>query len=95
MKISKEEVEKVAVLARLALTEGETETFSSEMSSILDYFDKLKEVDTEKVEPTSHASAGRNVMRHDEVRPSLSKEECLMNAPDADKGCLRVPKIIG
>jgi aspartyl-tRNA(Asn)/glutamyl-tRNA(Gln) amidotransferase subunit C len=94
MKITKEEVDKVAKLARLEFTEEEKGKFTSQLNSILEYFDKLGELDTRGVEATSHASAINNVFRDDEVESSISKEESLMNAPDSKRGCFRVPRII-
>ena len=94
MKLSKQEVEHVAQLARLAVTEDEKERYSLQLSAILTYVEKLKELDTSKVEPTSHVLAMQNVMRGDEVRPGLSIEKGLANAPDRENGFFRVPKII-
>ncbi|MFH2012186.1 MAG: Asp-tRNA(Asn)/Glu-tRNA(Gln) amidotransferase subunit GatC [Pseudomonadota bacterium] len=94
MKITKEEINKVASLARLGFSEEEKETFTSQLNSILVYFDKLKELDTTGVEPTSHASNVSNVFRDDKVEPSISKEDSLLNAPDGKRDCFRVPKII-
>lgn len=94
MKITKEEVDKVAKLARLGFTEEEKEKFASQLNSILVYFDKLGEVDTRGIEPTSHASTISSVFRDDEVESSISKEESLLNAPDGKRGCFRVPRII-
>ncbi|MFH1624394.1 MAG: Asp-tRNA(Asn)/Glu-tRNA(Gln) amidotransferase subunit GatC [Pseudomonadota bacterium] len=94
MKITKEEVEKVAALARLEFTDEEKEMFTNQLNIILDYFDTLKALDTREVEPTFHVSAIRNVFRDDEVGPSISREESLLNAPDRKGGCFRVPRII-
>jgi aspartyl-tRNA(Asn)/glutamyl-tRNA(Gln) amidotransferase subunit C len=94
MKISKEEVEHVALLARLKFSESEKERFTTQMNSILDYMDKLKELDTSQVEPTFHAVAERNVFREDTVLSSFPQELSLNNAPDGDRGFFRVPKII-
>jgi aspartyl-tRNA(Asn)/glutamyl-tRNA(Gln) amidotransferase subunit C len=94
MKISKEEVEHVALLARLKFSESEKERFTTQMNGILDYMDKLKELDTSQVEPTFHAVAERNVFREDIVLSSFPQELSLSNAPDGDRGFFRVPKII-
>lgn len=94
MKITKEEVDKVAKLARLGFTEEEKEKFASQLNSILVYFDKLGELDTTGIEPTSHASTISNVFRDDKVESSISKEESLLNAPDGKGDCFRVPRII-
>ena len=94
MKISKEEIEHIAVLARLSLPEEEKELFDSQLSSILDYMEKLNELDTKGIEPTSHVLTLSNVMRDDIPRPSIPKEDALMNAPDHTEKFFRVPKII-
>ncbi|NWF54528.1 MAG: Asp-tRNA(Asn)/Glu-tRNA(Gln) amidotransferase subunit GatC [Syntrophaceae bacterium] len=94
MKISRKEVEHVARLARLKFSEAEMERFTTQLNSILEYMDKLQELDTGAVEPTFHAVAQRNVFRDDRVLPSASQELTLSNAPDGDRGFFRVPKII-
>jgi aspartyl-tRNA(Asn)/glutamyl-tRNA(Gln) amidotransferase subunit C len=94
MKISKEEIEHIAVLARLSLPEEEKELFGSQLSNILDYMEKLNELDTKGIEPTSHVLPLSNVMRDDAPRPSIPKEEALTNAPDHTEKFYRVPKII-
>jgi aspartyl-tRNA(Asn)/glutamyl-tRNA(Gln) amidotransferase subunit C len=94
MKISKEEIEHIAVLARLSLPEEEKELFGSQLSNILDYMEKLNELDTKGIEPTSHVLPLSNVMRDDAPRPSIPKEEALTNAPDHTEKFFRVPKII-
>ena len=94
MRITQEEVEHVAKLARLAITEEEKERYSQQLSNILTYIEKLKELDTSKVDPTSHVLPMKNVFREDEVRPSLPREEILKNAPDRTEEFFRVPKII-
>ncbi|MCK4325708.1 Asp-tRNA(Asn)/Glu-tRNA(Gln) amidotransferase subunit GatC [bacterium] len=94
MKISKKDVEHVAKLARLRLAEEEKEKFGKQLSEILEYVEKLNELDTEKVEPTSHVVPLKNVMREDEVRPSLPVEDVLRNAPVREGKYFKVPKII-
>ena len=94
MKLSKEEVEHVALLARLKFSEREKERFTTQLNSILEYMDKLKELDTSQVEPTFHAVSRKNVFREDAVLPSAPQERALSNAPDGDRGFFRVPKII-
>jgi len=94
MKISKEEIEHIAALARLSLSEEEKELFGSQLSSILDYMEKLNELDTKGIEPTSHVLSLSNVMRNDIPMPSIPKEDALMNAPDHTEKFYRVPKII-
>lgn len=94
MKITTKEVEYVAKLARLKLTEQEKDLFTQQLDSILDYMGKLNELDTEKVPPTSHVLPLKNVMREDEVKDSHLQEELLSNAPERDDNFFSVPKII-
>ena len=94
MKITKEEVEHVTLLARLKFSESEKERFTTQLNSILEYMEKLGELDTTRVEPTFHAVARTNVFREDLVKPSIPQDFSLSNAPDGDRGFFRVPKII-
>jgi aspartyl-tRNA(Asn)/glutamyl-tRNA(Gln) amidotransferase subunit C len=94
VKISKEESEHIATLARLSLSEEEKELFGSQLSSILDYMEKLDELDTKDIEPTSHVLSLNNVMRDDIPWPSIPKEDALRNAPEHTEKFYRVPKII-
>lgn len=94
MKISKEEIEHIAVLARLSLTGEEKELFGPQLSGILGYMEQLNGLDTKDVEPTSHVLALENVMRGDIPTESLPREEALMNAPSHTEKFYRVPKII-
>jgi aspartyl-tRNA(Asn)/glutamyl-tRNA(Gln) amidotransferase subunit C len=94
MRITKEEVDHVALLARLKFSESEKERFTSQLNSILGYMEKLGELDTTLVEPTFHAVARTNVFRQDSVQPSIPQDLSLSNAPDGDRGFFRVPKII-
>ena len=94
MKITIKDVEDVARLARLELNEAEKERMRAQLDSILSYIDKLNELDTSAVEPTSHVLQMVNVFREDEVRQSLSQEEALANAPDPHDLFFRVPKIL-
>lgn len=94
MKIDTAQVKHIAKLARLALPNEELETYSGQLSSILSYIGKLKELDTSAVEPTSHVLDLKNVMREDLSRPSVPPEEILSNAPDRKDNFYRVPKII-
>jgi aspartyl-tRNA(Asn)/glutamyl-tRNA(Gln) amidotransferase subunit C len=94
MKIAKEEIEHIAILARLYLSKQEKEIFGSQLSKILDYMEKLNELDTNDVDPTSHVLSLNNVMREDISKDSISREEALKNAPDHTKRFFRVPKII-
>lgn len=94
MKIDKKTVEYIANLARLSLTKEEKETFTKQLDKILTYIDKLNELDTSSIEPTFHPLPLKNVFREDEVKPSLPKEEALANAPEKEKSCFKVPRII-
>jgi aspartyl-tRNA(Asn)/glutamyl-tRNA(Gln) amidotransferase subunit C len=94
MKISKEEIEHIAVLARLSLSEEEKELFGPQLSSILGYMEKLNELDTKDIEPTSHVITLTNVMRDDSPADSIPREDALMNAPSHTDKFYRVPKII-
>ena len=94
MKIGVKEVEYVAGLARLRLSDEEKEEFTTQLDDILTYMDKLNEVDTTGVEPTSHVISIRNVLRNDEVRESLPSEPSLKNAPEKERSFYKVPKII-
>ncbi len=94
MKITKEEVEHVALLARLKFSEKEKERFVIQLNNILEYMDQLGKVDTSSVEPTFHAVSQKNIYREDAVMPSLDLENTLANGPDTDRGFFRVPKII-
>ena len=93
-KITRREVEHVARLGRLALSEEEKELMTRQLDRILGYVDKLNELDTSQVEPTSHVIPMENVMREDVVRPSLSQDDALANAPDREPPFFRVPRII-
>ena len=93
-KITRREVEQVARLARLELTEDEKETMTRQLDRILGYVAKLNELDTSQVEPTSHVIPMVNVMREDEPRASLSPNDALANAPDRAEAFFRVPRII-
>ena len=93
-KITMQEVEQVARLARLQLSDAEKERMRSELDGILSYIDKLRALDTEGVPPTSHAVPMINVMRDDEPVPSLPQADMLANAPDRSGEFFRVPKII-
>ena len=95
--ISPADVARIAELARLALTAEELEVFSKQLASILDYAEQLRDVDTSGVTPTSHPLALTAAVRADELRSSLSRDEALRAAPDADTaaGLFKVPRVIG
>ncbi len=94
MKITKEEVEYVAHLARLDFSEAEKVKFTSQLNDILMYVEKLNEVDTTGIEPMSHAIALENAFRDDAVEESLGLELSLSNSPEARGPFFRVPKVI-
>jgi aspartyl-tRNA(Asn)/glutamyl-tRNA(Gln) amidotransferase subunit C len=94
MKITKKEVEYVARLARLALSEAEKEKMTAQLDSILQYVDTLNKLDTKNVEPTSHVLPLNNVWREDITRPSTPRDEILANAPDQAEGFYKVKKVI-
>ena len=87
------DVEHVAKLARLELTEEEKQKFSTQLNSILEYVNEMNEIDTTDIEPMSHALPVYNVMREDEVSYEQTKEELMKNAPYEEDGFFRVPKI--
>lgn len=95
MSISPEEVEHIAKLARLQLTEEEKKRFQVELGKIIEYFDQLKKLDTENVPPMTHAVPIENVLREDQVKPSLPVEEALQNAPEKKDSYFQVPKVVG
>jgi len=88
------DVKYVAHLARLALTPEEEQKFQAQLGNILGYIAKLNEVDVSNVEPTAHAVPLVNITRKDEVRPSLSHEDAMCNAPAQLNGLFQVPKIV-
>ena len=94
MKITVDEVEHVAKLSRLTFSGQEKELFTRQLDAILSYVDKLNELDTKGVEPTSHVLPIKNVFKDDSPRPSLSPDEALLNAPEKSGHFYRVPKII-
>jgi len=93
-KITRAEVEHVARLARLELSEEEKERMTAQLDAILGYMDTLNALDTAGVEPTTTVIPMVSVMRDDTVRPSLDREDALANAPDREDGFFRVPRII-
>jgi aspartyl-tRNA(Asn)/glutamyl-tRNA(Gln) amidotransferase subunit C len=88
--ISRTEVEHIADLARLELSESEIERLQSDLSQILEYVEQLNELDTTDVLPTSHVVIKRDVLSEDKTRPSFPREEILANAPRAQEGFFRV-----
>lgn len=94
MKITVAEVEHVARLARLELSQDETNLFVGQMDAILGYVDKLGELNTDGIHPTSHAVPVENAFRQDQAQPSIGVAKALANAPDRAESFYRVPKVI-
>lgn len=94
MKITTEEAKKIALLSRLEFSPEDLEKMRDSMNSILTYMEELNQYDTTHVAPTVHAVEQYNVMREDVPHTSFTNEEALMNAPDAEDGYFKVPKII-
>ncbi|HEY3413620.1 MAG TPA: Asp-tRNA(Asn)/Glu-tRNA(Gln) amidotransferase subunit GatC [Armatimonadota bacterium] len=92
--LTPEDVRKIAILGRLQLSEDEVDTFARQLDGILDHFAELQAVDTTGVEPTAHSVGAKNVTRADEVRPSLTPEEVVANAPRAELNMFVVPQIV-
>jgi len=94
MGISRDEVAKIARLSRVAMSDAELDTFSEQLSRILDYVGKLNELDTRAVEPLSHALPVANVFRADEPSASLAVEQVLANAPERTASSFKVPRVL-
>lgn len=94
MSVTKNDVKKIAELARLEFTEAEVENYTDEMNKILGYVEKLNELNTENVEPLSHPIENTNIFREDTVKESTKREKALKNAPDATSEHFKVPKVI-
>ncbi|MEE2706489.1 MAG: Asp-tRNA(Asn)/Glu-tRNA(Gln) amidotransferase subunit GatC [Planctomycetota bacterium] len=95
MSLTREEIEKVALLARLRLSPDELETMTVQLSQIVEYVEQLSELDTESVQPMVHAIDVANVFAGDDVRPSFERDEMLGNAPNRDEECYLVPPVLG
>ncbi len=94
VQLTRDDVAKVATLARLKLTDTEQETLTTQLGEVLGYVDILNEVDTENVEPMAHAVELSNIFREDEVRESLPRGDALANAPKSDSQSFLVPQIL-
>jgi aspartyl-tRNA(Asn)/glutamyl-tRNA(Gln) amidotransferase subunit C len=94
MKLSLEQVQHIAELARLALSDEELALYQGQLSAILEHFEQLQALDTEAIPPTATVLPLRNVMRADESRPPFPREDILANAPDAEDGCFKVPAVL-
>ncbi|MHB8339216.1 MAG: Asp-tRNA(Asn)/Glu-tRNA(Gln) amidotransferase subunit GatC [Ignavibacteriaceae bacterium] len=95
MSVTRKDVEYISELARLKFNGEELESFTKDLNEILSYVDKLNELNTDDIEPLSHPVEGVNVFRDDVVKPSITTEEALKNAPDNDESFFKVPKVIG
>ncbi|MFC7062522.1 Asp-tRNA(Asn)/Glu-tRNA(Gln) amidotransferase subunit GatC [Halobacillus seohaensis] len=93
-RISKDEVKHVANLARLSIKEEEANLFTKQLDDIITYAEQLNELDTEGVEPTTHVLDLQNVMRKDEPKKWIEKEDALKNAPDQQDGQFKVPSVL-
>lgn len=94
MKVTKDDLENVAVLSRLSIPADQQETYIQQMDSILTYMDNLAEVDTADVKPTTYALPMQNVFREDVVKPSLDRDLALSNAPLKEDNYFKVPKVL-
>ncbi|MCD6129626.1 MAG: Asp-tRNA(Asn)/Glu-tRNA(Gln) amidotransferase subunit GatC [Deltaproteobacteria bacterium] len=92
--ISRNEVKKVAILSRISLKEDETDRFTEQLGTILDYMNKLNELDVEDIDPAFHIVEFNNVFRDDKVKASLVLDEALKNAPKKEGAFFKVPRII-
>lgn len=94
MSITKEEVTYVADLARLEFDDEAVERLADELGAVLNYAETLNKLDTSAVKPTEHILPVQNVFREDVVKPSLPIDEVLANAPEAEAGCFKVPRVL-
>ena len=94
MKVTKDDLENVAVLSRLSIPADQQETYIQQMDSILTYMDNLAEVDTADVKPTTYALPMQNVFREDVVKPALDRDLALSNAPLKEDNYFKVPKVL-
>ncbi len=94
MSVTKKDVEYIAKLARLKFNDEELENFTYELNEILNYVEKLNELNTENVEPLSHPIENFNVFREDKLQPSIDREDALKNAPSRTDEFFKVPKVI-
>ena len=94
MKVTKEDLDNVAVLSRLSIAEEDTDRYLGQLDKILTYMDNLSALDTENVKPTTYALPMQNIFRKDEVKESLDREAALQNAPLKEDGYFKVPKVL-
>ncbi len=95
MSLSREDVQKVSLLARLRLSDAELDLMTSQLGQIIEYVEQLSELDTADIEPMAHAVEIHDVFADDKVAPSLDRERALANAPKRDDECYRVPAVLG
>lgn len=94
MRLTRENIESVAYLSRLELSDEEKDKFTDHINRLLDNFEKLQELDTSDVEPTSHVIPVANIFRKDESRPSLPPDEVVANGPQVADNCFVVPRVV-
>jgi len=94
MKLTREQVAHIAELARLSLTDQEVALYQEQLSAVLEYAERLQALDTETIPPTATVLPVRNVMRADESRPAMAREDILANAPETQDGCFRVQAVL-
>lgn len=94
MEVNDALIEKLAHLSRLQFTAGEKEEIKSDLQKMISFIEKLNELDTTGIEPLMHMSEEMNVLREDEVKVSISREQALQNAPQHDQQYFKVPKVI-
>lgn len=94
MKLDREEVLRIALLARLGVSDADVEIFREQLSNILENFEVLNQVDTADISPTAQSIPLENVMRHDEIEPSYSPKEVMANAPQAEGDQFRVRAVL-
>jgi aspartyl-tRNA(Asn)/glutamyl-tRNA(Gln) amidotransferase subunit C len=95
MSLTREDVAKVALLARLRLSDDELDRMTEQLGQIVGYVEQLQELNTDGVEPMAHGVELSNVFRNDRLRPSLPRDQALANAPKRDEECYRVPAVLG
>jgi aspartyl-tRNA(Asn)/glutamyl-tRNA(Gln) amidotransferase subunit C len=95
VKLTREQVVHIAALARLSLTDEELALYQEQLSAVLEYAERLQALDTDAIPPTATVLPVRNVLRADEPRASMARDDILANAPQAEDGCFRVQAVLG
>lgn len=95
MSLTRDEVARISLLARLQLSPAETDALTRELGQIVQYVELLSELATEEIQPMAHALDLSNVLAEDELQASLDREQALANAPKRDEQCYRVPAVLG